>query len=60
MVGAYNATIADLRAVADLAADGRLDLSASVSVVMPLDEAEDALALVERRPPGLVRLVLEP
>jgi 2-desacetyl-2-hydroxyethyl bacteriochlorophyllide A dehydrogenase len=60
VVGAYNATLEDLRAVARLATDGRLDLSGSVSKVMPLDEAAEALAMVERRPPGLVRLVLEP
>ena len=60
VVGSYNATLEDLRAVARLATDGRLDLSGSVSTVMPLDAAAEALAMVERRPPGLVRLVLEP
>ena len=44
VVGAYNATLEDLRAVARLATDGRLDLSGSVSTVMPLEEAVAALA----------------
>ena len=52
VVGAYNATLEDLRAVARLATDGRLDLSGSVSTVMPLDDAAEALAMVERRPPA--------
>jgi propanol-preferring alcohol dehydrogenase len=60
VVGAYNATLGDLEAVAALAIDGRLDLAGSVSLVLPLDEAAAALDLLDHRPPGLVRLVLQP
>ena len=60
VVGAFSASLADLRAVAALASEGHLDLSGSVSALMPLVDAAAALELLDRRPPGLVRLVLEP
>lgn len=60
VVGSYSSTIADLRAVASLAVDGALDLAGSASMRMPLDDAAEAIATVDARPPGLVRLVLEP
>ncbi|HZV49326.1 MAG TPA: alcohol dehydrogenase catalytic domain-containing protein [Candidatus Dormibacteraeota bacterium] len=60
VVGCYVSTLEDLRTVADLAREGRIDLSASVSRRLPLERAAEAFDLVERRPPGLVRVVLEP
>ena len=56
--GVYSATMDDLREVVDLARSGRLDLSHSVSHVADLGGAAEAFALLEQRPPGLVRMVL--
>jgi propanol-preferring alcohol dehydrogenase len=60
VVGCYVSTLEDLRSVADLAREGRVDLAGSVSRRLPLERAAEAFDLVERRPPGLVRVVLEP
>jgi 2-desacetyl-2-hydroxyethyl bacteriochlorophyllide A dehydrogenase len=60
IVGSYASTIDDLVAVVQLAASGRLDLSRSVSHRVALDRAGDALELLERRPPGLSRIVVLP
>jgi len=60
VIGSYASTIADLRAAVDLVAGGRLDLSRSVSHRVPLDRAAEALALIERRPPGFARAVVIP
>jgi NAD+-dependent secondary alcohol dehydrogenase Adh1 len=60
MVGSFASTIEDLHAVARLTADGALDLHASASLRMALDEADEAFRIVQRRPPGHIRLVLEP
>lgn len=56
--GVYSATMGDLREVVALARSGRLDLSHSVSHVADLGDAPEAFALLEQRPPGLVRMVL--
>jgi propanol-preferring alcohol dehydrogenase len=53
-------TIDDLRTVAALALSGKLDLRASASIQLPLDEVSEAFTLIEERPPGLVRAVLVP
>ncbi len=58
--GAYVSTMAELRRVTDLATSGDLDLSEAVSHVLPLDQAPEALRLVEEHPAGLQRLVLRP
>ena len=60
VVGAYVSTMDELRDVAKLALDGALDLADSVSYRYPLADAVTAIDLVEHRPPGLVRLILEP
>lgn len=60
ILGSYTSTLADLRAVARLAADGCLDLKASVSHVVALDDAAQAIELLEKRPPGLARVVVKP
>jgi 2-desacetyl-2-hydroxyethyl bacteriochlorophyllide A dehydrogenase len=60
VVGSYSSTIGDLEQVAALAEQGSLQLDGSVSGTFPLDEAGAAFAALEDRPPGLVRLVLQP
>ena len=60
VLGSYTSTLADLAAVTRLASSGCLDLSASVSHVVPLDEAARAFELLEARPPGLARVVVRP
>lgn len=60
VAGAYVSNMRELREVAELATSGRLDLSDSVSHHYPLTAAIDALNIVQKRPPGLVRMVLEP
>lgn len=58
--GSYTSTIEDLRAVTRLALDGRLDLAAAVTHRFPLADAEKAFATLRERPPGMVRVVVEP
>ncbi|MGH3322053.1 MAG: alcohol dehydrogenase catalytic domain-containing protein [Streptosporangiaceae bacterium] len=60
VVGAYVSSMDELRAVAKLARGGAFDLSDSVSHRYPLERAVEAIRMVEERPAGLVRLVLEP
>lgn len=60
VVGSYSSTLADLQAVTDLTRSGALDLSGSASVELPLDDAAGAFAMLQERPPGLVRMVLRP
>jgi len=60
VIGSYTSTLADLQTVAELATSGRLDLSASVSHRVPLEDAAEALQLLERRPVGLSRVVVMP
>ena len=60
VIGCYVSTLADLRAVAGMALRGRLELDAKVSFRVPLDDAPRAFALLDERPPGMVRVVLEP
>lgn len=60
VTGTYTSTIADLRAVVALAAGGRLDLSGTVSHRVPLSDAPHAFDLLEQRPAGMVRAVVEP
>jgi 2-desacetyl-2-hydroxyethyl bacteriochlorophyllide A dehydrogenase len=59
LVGAYTSSLRDLAAVIELARAGRIDPSGWVSARRPLSEVQDALALVESRPPGMVRVVVE-
>jgi propanol-preferring alcohol dehydrogenase len=60
VVGSMGSTLSDLRNVVELASSGRLDLSASVSHRLSLTETADAMALLEERPPGLMRIVVTP
>jgi D-arabinose 1-dehydrogenase-like Zn-dependent alcohol dehydrogenase len=59
VTGVYSSTLDDLRRVVALARDGTLDLAGSVTHVMPLDSAVEGFGLLERRPPGMVRVVVE-
>jgi D-arabinose 1-dehydrogenase-like Zn-dependent alcohol dehydrogenase len=60
VLGSMGSTITDLRSVVELAVNGRLDLSASVSHRLPLTQVSDAVALLQERPPGLMRVVVTP
>jgi propanol-preferring alcohol dehydrogenase len=56
--GVFSSSLADLRAVVELARSGRLDLSGSVSHTADLADAAEAFELLAGRPAGLVRMVL--
>jgi L-iditol 2-dehydrogenase len=60
MVGAYVSSLPDLAAVIELTQAGHLDPSPWVSHRLPLAEFERAVALAQRRPEGMVRVVVEP
>jgi 2-desacetyl-2-hydroxyethyl bacteriochlorophyllide A dehydrogenase len=60
IVGAYASGIEDLAAVIDLAREGNLDADSWVSHRLGLDEFDYALEVAETRPPGTVRVVVEP
>ncbi|MGH3447506.1 MAG: hypothetical protein ACRDP4_07770, partial [Nocardioidaceae bacterium] len=57
---AYVSTMDELRTVTGLACSGALDLSDAVSHTLPLEDAAEALRLVEEHPPGLQRLIIRP
>ena len=59
-MGTMSSTLADLESVVELAVSGRLDLSASVSHRFELTQAAEAIAVLEERPPGLMRVVVTP
>jgi propanol-preferring alcohol dehydrogenase len=61
VVGIFASSMDDLRAVASLAADGRLDLGESVSRTFPLESAVEAIELAADHPSGsIVRVMLAP
>ena len=60
IMGTYASTIEDLRLVVELALEGRLDLSASVSHRFPLDKAPAALELLRDRGQGMARIAVIP
>jgi 2-desacetyl-2-hydroxyethyl bacteriochlorophyllide A dehydrogenase len=60
IVGAYASGIEDLAAVIELARGGNLDAESWVSHQMGLSEFDSALEIAETRPPGTVRVVVEP
>jgi D-arabinose 1-dehydrogenase-like Zn-dependent alcohol dehydrogenase len=59
VMGSYASTRHDLQTVTELARAGRIDIGASVSHRLPLRAAGEAIRLLEQRPPGLARVVLE-
>lgn len=58
IVGSYSSTLSDLKAVTELVQSGRLTLSGLVSHAFPLKNAEQAFDILEKRPPGMVRVVI--
>ena len=58
VAGVYSSTMEDLRAVAELAVSGGLDLAGSVTHEFPLAEASEAFRTLAARPPGMVRVVV--
>ncbi|HZC10096.1 MAG TPA: alcohol dehydrogenase catalytic domain-containing protein [Mycobacterium sp.] len=58
LIGSYSSSIEDLRIVTWLVQDGLLDLSRSVSLVLPLDDVGHAFDVLDDRPPGMVRIVM--
>jgi 2-desacetyl-2-hydroxyethyl bacteriochlorophyllide A dehydrogenase len=59
LAGAYTSSLGDLAAVVELARAGRLPIEEWVSHRRSLDDAVEALELVAKRPPGMVRVVVE-
>ncbi len=57
--GVYASRLSDLAAVIDLVRQGRLDLAGTVTHRLPLDRAVEAIELVDQRPPGMVRVVVD-
>lgn len=61
VTGVFASSMDDLRAVASLAAAGRLDLRKSVSRTFPLESAVEAIELAAHHPSGsIVRVVITP
>jgi 2-desacetyl-2-hydroxyethyl bacteriochlorophyllide A dehydrogenase len=58
IAGVYSSSMDDLRAVAELAVSGALDLSASVTHTFSLSASAEAFATLSARPPGMVRVVV--
>lgn len=58
IVGSYSSTLSDLQAVTGLVREGKLSLDGLMSHSFPLEEAEAAFDVLERRPPGMVRVVV--
>jgi threonine dehydrogenase-like Zn-dependent dehydrogenase len=58
--GIYGYTNADIAEVAARLVDGSLDLRASVSAILPLDEVNEAIRLFADRTNSPVRVVVEP
>lgn len=60
IVGSYGSTLAELKTVVDLVQYGRLDLSASVTHRFPLEATHEVFRLIDSRPPGMMRAIVEP
>ena len=60
VLGSFGMNLSDIRDLFALVAEGRLDLSASVSARYPLAEANAALQHLASRAGGVVRVVVEP
>jgi D-arabinose 1-dehydrogenase-like Zn-dependent alcohol dehydrogenase len=58
--GIYGYTAADIAEVASRLVDGSLDLRASISAVIPLDEVNEGLRMFADRENSPVRVVVEP
>lgn len=56
--GIYTSSLADLQAVVSLVESGQIDVASSVTHTFDFDHAPDAIAALELRPPGMVRVVV--
>ncbi len=59
VVGSFGATIADVNELIDLVDAGRLDLSSSVSHLLPLDDVARALGMLHTREDHPLRIVID-
>lgn len=60
IVGTYTSTVSDLRKVVEMVETARLSLDGMVSKVVRMDNVAEAFAILQQRPPGTVRVVVEP
>lgn len=60
VLGSYGSEPAHVEELVNLTHQGRLDLSRSVSDVLPLSEAPDAVGRLERKEGNPIRLILKP
>lgn len=60
IVGSYSNSLSDLQAVTELVRSGRLSLDGLVSHTFPLKDIAQAFDVLEKRPPGMVRVVITP
>ncbi len=60
LLGSYGFTVSEIATLVDLAAGGRLDLSGSVTRVLPLADINDALDELHQKSADIVRLVIQP
>ncbi|MDP3494875.1 MAG: alcohol dehydrogenase catalytic domain-containing protein [Hyphomonadaceae bacterium] len=58
IVGSYSNTLSDLQAVTELVRSGMLSLSGLVSHAFRLEDLAKAFDILEKRPPGMVRVVI--
>jgi len=58
IVGSYSSTLSDLWAVTELVRSGQLSLAGLVTHSFALEDAEQAFAVLEQRPAGMVRVVV--
>jgi threonine dehydrogenase-like Zn-dependent dehydrogenase len=59
-MGHYGSEDHHVRELIDFAAAGRLDLSQSVTEVLPLEQAAEALAKLANKVGNPIRIVLQP
>lgn len=60
IVGSHSNNLTDLQAVTELVRSGRLSLEGLVSHTFSLKDIDQAFDVLEKRPPGLVRVVITP
>ena len=58
IVGSYSNSLNDLQAVSELVRSGKLSLEGLVSHTFPLKDIDQAFDVLEKRPPGMVRVVI--
>jgi len=58
IVGSYSNSLGDLKAVTELVLSGKLSLEGLVTHTFPLKDIEKAFDVLEKRPPGMVRVVI--